>query len=1041
VRASIGPALADRYSIERELGSGSMALVFLAHDLKHDRSVALKVLRPELSHAIGADRFQREIEVVAGLTHPHIMPLHDSGQAGELLYYVMPYIEAGTLRRRLERDGQIAISDATRIAREVGDALGFAHRHGVIHRDVKPGNILLTESHALLADFGIAHLAETDGQTLTRTGLALGTPTYFSPEQATAEHDIDGRSDVYSLGCVLYECVTGEPPFESKNVRTLITRHIVEKPPHMRDLRSEVSDGLEVVVQTALQKDPSDRFQTAEEMVGSIDLVSGGFEMMAARALRKLIVGPKHKWLRGWRLAVGLSAVAVLLAAAGLVVQKILRHPVFAGVYPTYAILPFQGDELSEEEKRRAIEGARHLYYHLSGWGSIEVVGGAALEGPTNYVVRAGIGVPTMSLTAGLALLETLNASHLVYVDVNMWADSIALLVTIHESGSQREDDRLVRSEGPISEMKLIAAGIALQILEINGQPAELADLMARSSNHFALQELDKGRAALEDWKLARAEEHFRTAIQADTDFALAHYYLATTMYWRTVQDPERILTYGPVIASHAMQADLLGVERRLRPGERRAVDAFNSFWEGDYETARARYDTILNRRPTDLEVLVLAGAVESNDPWVADLGDGRYVPRRDLNRARALYDSAVGLSPEVQLAWGTLFDIDRELARATLLGECPLFHPAEGEIFPPYEIPEAAYQLPYCPYVEESLIRWQADDLLPAQRETTLGGIAELRARTNETLEWWITVERDQPRPHEELADWMLWERSIPGCSADGLWADSLLNEAREHIETALALRGDTTPEDRVRFASILLAVGEREAALRQADRALGELGNWRAEGAAAPRLEASNIYLAGGRGTDAAEVLQRTWDASTFAVPDPDNEGAPMAGGSVWGVIWGLGALGIAGGDDNEISVRFDQLDRTWNAEDYSERQRASLRYHSTRLVSPALVRFPDRWDAWFAGWDAIDVEPHPVWVGIRRAATDPEAARSELDAAVAALASADRPVRAYDYFGPLVLAGMLGEDSVASVLRAQAAVCPLNVNRVDFGWGMRR
>jgi len=190
-------AMGDRYAIERELGAGAMAVVYLAQDLKHDRQVAIKVLRPELASAIGADRFQREIDVVAGLTHPHILPLHDSGDVDGLLYFVMPYITGGSLRDRLARDGQLPIPDATRITREIADALGFAHRRGVIHRDVKPANILLAEDHALLADFGIAHLAETEGGTLTGTGLTLGTPTYFSPEQATEEHDIDGRSEIY----------------------------------------------------------------------------------------------------------------------------------------------------------------------------------------------------------------------------------------------------------------------------------------------------------------------------------------------------------------------------------------------------------------------------------------------------------------------------------------------------------------------------------------------------------------------------------------------------------------------------------------------------------------------------------------------------------------------------------------------------------------------------------------------------------------------------------------------------------------------------
>ena len=265
LEATLRASLEGRYAIEGEVGHGGMSVVYRARDLKHNRVVAIKVLRPELSEQIAADRFNREIEVVAGLTHPHILPLHDSGDADGLLYYVMPFIEGETLRARVDRTGSLPVADAIRIAREIAGALGFAHRQGVVHRDVKPGNILLTGEHAVLADFGVAHLVETDNATLTSIGLALGTPSYFSPEQATAEPEIDGRSDIYSLGCVLFEALTGQPPFTGANVRVLMKQHILDPPPQVRDLRPEVSDGLDAVVQTTLQKEPERRFQTAEE--------------------------------------------------------------------------------------------------------------------------------------------------------------------------------------------------------------------------------------------------------------------------------------------------------------------------------------------------------------------------------------------------------------------------------------------------------------------------------------------------------------------------------------------------------------------------------------------------------------------------------------------------------------------------------------------------------------------------------------------------------------------------------------------------------
>jgi serine/threonine protein kinase len=214
-------ALADRYRIQRELGRGGMGTVFLAEDLKHHRRVAIKVLEPGLAAALGRERFLREIETVARLSHPHILPLHDSGEADGLLYYVMPYVEGESLQVRLSREKQLPLEDALKIAREVADALAYAHGHGVVHRDIKPGNILLQGGHAVVADFGLARViasavdpaAPTGAGTLTAAGSALGTPAYMSPEQAAGSKDVDGRSDLYSLGCVLYEMLTGQPPF------------------------------------------------------------------------------------------------------------------------------------------------------------------------------------------------------------------------------------------------------------------------------------------------------------------------------------------------------------------------------------------------------------------------------------------------------------------------------------------------------------------------------------------------------------------------------------------------------------------------------------------------------------------------------------------------------------------------------------------------------------------------------------------------------------------------------------------------------------
>ena len=263
-------ALADRYVIEREVGRGGMATVYLAHDLKHDRQVALKVLHPELAATLGPERFLREIKVAARLNHPHIVPLHDSGEieargrASPLLYYVMPYVDGESLRSRLAREGQLPLDEALAITRDVAAALDYAHRQQVVHRDIKPENVMLHEGEALVTDFGIAKaVSVAGGENITQTGVALGTPAYMSPEQAAGDAEPDGRSDVYSLGCMLYEMLAGAAPFTGPTAQAVIMKRFLEPVPTLRTTRASVPDAVEQAVTRAMAKAPADRFASA----------------------------------------------------------------------------------------------------------------------------------------------------------------------------------------------------------------------------------------------------------------------------------------------------------------------------------------------------------------------------------------------------------------------------------------------------------------------------------------------------------------------------------------------------------------------------------------------------------------------------------------------------------------------------------------------------------------------------------------------------------------------------------------------------------
>ncbi len=309
----LSAALADRYRIERELGEGGMATVYLARDLKHERDVALKVLRPELAAVIGAERFLAEIRTTANLQHPHILPLFDSGEASSFLFYVMPYVEGESLRDRLNREKQLPIADALRIALGVASALDYAHRHDVVHRDIKPENILLHDGQPLVADFGIALALSTAGGTrMTETGMSVGTPTYMSPEQAMGERAIDARADIYSLGCVVYEMLTGDPPFTGSTAQAIAARVLTEPPRSLTKQRHTVPAHVEAAVLTALEKLPADRFATAQAFADALEGKAGA----TAAAVRGIAGAARRS---GWRGTLRNPAVWVLgLVAIGL---------------------------------------------------------------------------------------------------------------------------------------------------------------------------------------------------------------------------------------------------------------------------------------------------------------------------------------------------------------------------------------------------------------------------------------------------------------------------------------------------------------------------------------------------------------------------------------------------------------------------------------------------------------------------------------------------------------------------------------------------
>jgi serine/threonine-protein kinase len=327
-------ALADRYRIEGELGAGGMATVYLAEDLKHRRKVAIKVLRADLGAAVG-ERFPREIEIIAQLSHPHILPLHDSGEAAGLLYYVMPFVDGETLRQRLLREGALPVGDAARILREVVDALAFAHQRGVVHRDIKPENIMLSGRHAIVMDFGVAKaLSAAGGEQLTTVGLALGTPAYMAPEQAAGESDLDHRADIYAVGVLAYEMLAGAPPFVKPTAQAVLSAHVLEAPVELAERRPGIPPQLADTVMRCLEKDRAERWQEAEAMLPVLEALgtpSGGMTPTDTRPIR-VTRRRRRPWIS---VAIGGGGLAALVLVASLLLAD-------DGAIRAIAVLPIR---------------------------------------------------------------------------------------------------------------------------------------------------------------------------------------------------------------------------------------------------------------------------------------------------------------------------------------------------------------------------------------------------------------------------------------------------------------------------------------------------------------------------------------------------------------------------------------------------------------------------------------------------------------------------------------------------------------------------
>jgi len=570
--ARLQAALVARYALDRELGHGGMATVYLAQDLKHGRPVAIKVLRPELAAALGAERFLREIEIAARLTHPHILPLHDSGEANGFLYYVMPYLEGESLRDRLNREPQLPVEEAVRIAREVASALSYAHSHDVVHRDIKPENILLSGGEAVVADFGIARAIVAAGtEKLTDTGLAVGTPGYMSPEQATAEVHIDGRADTYALGCVLYEMLAGHPPFLGTTAQEVLARHTLDPVPPLRTIRRAVPPAVEHAVFKALAKSPADRFPSAAAFSEALTQ-TGAPPSLTRQAAR--------------------PAVFVAAGVAALVAGYVLltRRPGSSGdPARSIAVLPFVNigadpnnepfsDGMSEEliTALAKVEGlrvtARTSAFSFKGKEvDVREIGnklnvGYVLEGS---VRRAG---PRLRVSAQL-----INAT----TGYHLWSDEYD-----RDAGDVfAVQDEITRAIVGALRLKLSGAANAALVKPATGN-AEAHDLYLQGRYFFAKRD---------STSLRKAQDYFERAIADDPSYALAYAGLSDAYSHRAVfgyVPPHDIHSKAKDAALRALALDSTLAEAHTSLG------FIDLFLEWDWATAGRELDRALALDP-----------------------------------------------------------------------------------------------------------------------------------------------------------------------------------------------------------------------------------------------------------------------------------------------------------------------------------------------------------------------------------------------------------------------------------------------------------
>ncbi|MGE5803704.1 MAG: protein kinase domain-containing protein [Gemmatimonadota bacterium] len=618
LQARLAAALAGRYTIEREIGRGGMSLVFLARDLRNERLVALKVLRPELAQALGSERFLREIKVAATLAHPHILPLFDSDVVDGLLYYTMPYVEGESLRHRLQRERRLPIADAMQIARDVADALAYAHSQNIVHRDIKPENILIEAGHAVVSDFGIARaISAANEARMTGTGVVVGTLEYMSPEQAGGD-ELDGRSDIYSLACVLYEMLTGHTPLGHTPSGRL---------PALSEERRDIPIDVEFAIQVALARFPNERFATAGDFAAALGPSQTGST-------------GRRRTRRRWQATIAIGALA--LATTGVILWPHIASAKLDG--SLYVVVPFGHRSGAAPALVNGDQCELLISQAFGRWTDVRLADPLRVH---DAKVRRGD--PPMTFEEAKALAKDLGAGMLVWGDVSQIGDSIQVTAALYDlrRGAKAVRDYTVRigNDGKELEEKFreLADSILLGGANAGGGGERRPDVTG-TAVLAAFYAYAKGRDDLARWDLPSAERSFLEALESDPTYAQASLWLAHAEMWAD----------SPVVDWQANTARALANPAKLGANDLALAQALSSLAVGDYPDACQRYRAITARQPGDFVAWFGLGECQRRDRVVQPdpTSPSRWRFRASYHGAASAYQKALELVPSAHRAF-----------------------------------------------------------------------------------------------------------------------------------------------------------------------------------------------------------------------------------------------------------------------------------------------------------------------------------------------------------------------------------------------------